>query len=237
MLTRTLVIAILLWCAPQIIYAQLTPDPSDRISHYIGLQINPLLRQIISFGNSPDVNNPFLVKYSLRFNETRREIMFGFGYKYSESTTKGGLKSDLSNLSFRAGYSKKIPIGRRLEVGIGADGVFNATNNQTVNVQAINFGAGSMDSTITTSKSTAIGYGLGPQATLSFYITEKILIGTEASYYFIRSKQKLNVQSKNYSIPFPGSPEIVTVNTENDENKSLDFKLQLPVALFLIVVF
>ncbi len=207
----------------------------DRITHYTGLQVNQLLKQIVNFGNSPSVNNPFLLKYSLRFNETQTQINAGFGYNYSQQTEKGGLKSDLSNLDFRLGYGKAYPIGKKFELGIGIDGVLKAQNIQTVNVQSFNFGSG-IDSTITTSKSVAMGYGLGPQVTLTYAITDRILIGTEASYYFIRSTQKLEVQSKNYSSTF-GGPEILTVDTQKDENKGMDLNLQLPVALFLIITF
>lgn len=207
----------------------------DKITHYTGLQVNQLLKQIVNFGNSPAVNNPYLLKYSLRFNETQTQINVGFGYNYSQQKEKNGLKSDLSNLDFRLGYGKAYSIGKKFEFGIGIDGVLKAQNIQTVNVQSFNFGSGS-DSTITTSKSVAMGYGLGPQVTLTYAITDRILIGTEASYYFIRSKQTLEVQEKNYSSSF-GGPEILTVNTQKDETKGMDLNLQLPVALFLIITF
>ncbi len=207
----------------------------DKITHYTGLQVNQLLKQIVNFGNSPSVNNPYLLKYSLRFNQTQTQINVGFGYNYSQQKEKNGLKSDLSNLDFRLGYGKAYSIGKKFEFGIGIDGVLKAQNIQTVNVQSFNFGSG-LDSTITTSKSVAMGYGLGPQVTLTYAITDRILIGTEASYYFIRSKQTLEVQEKNYSSSF-GGPEILTVTTQKDETKGMDLNLQLPVALFLIITF
>lgn len=207
----------------------------DRFTHYTGLQVNQLLKQIVNFGNSPAVNNPYLLKYSLRFNATEQQINVGFGYNYSQQTEKNGLKSDLSDLNFRLGYGKAYSLGKKFEFGVGIDGVLRAQNIQTFNVQSFNFGSG-LDSTITTTKSVAIGYGLGPQVTLTYAITDRILIGTEASYYFIRSKQTLEVQEKNYSSSF-GGPAILTVDTQKDENKAMDLNLQLPVALFLIVTF
>ncbi len=212
-----------------------TTSKPDRITHYTGLQVNQLLKQIVNFGNSPAVNNPFLVKYSLRFNQTNTQINVGLGYDYTQETEKNGLKSDNSDLNFRLGYGKAYSLGKKFEFGLGIDGVVRAQNIQTVNVQSFNFGSG-FDSTITTSKSVELGYGLGPQVTLTYAITDRILIGTEASYYFIRSARTLEVQSKNYTSSF-GSPEVLTVNTENDETKGMDFNLQLPVALFLIVTF
>lgn len=216
-------------------WAQTTPTDIDKITHYAGLQANQLLKQIISFGSSPSINNPYLVKYSLRFNASQTQINAGFGYTYNQLTEKNGLKSDRSDLDFRLGYGKVYAVGRRLELGIGIDGVLKAQNTQTVNVQSFNFGSG-IDSTVTTTKSVVMGYGLGPQVTLSYAITDRVIIGTEASYYFIRSKQSSEQQAKNYSSNF-GGPEILTVTTEKDENKSMDFNLQLPVALFLIVTF
>ncbi len=235
MLKNFVLAAFLLFGGATAIAQTATTVTPDRITHYIGLQANQLLKQVINFGNSPAVNNPFLLKYSLRFNETQTQINAGFGYSYSQQTEKGGLKSDLSNLDFRLGYGKSYPIGKKFELGIGIDGVLKAQNIQTVNVQSFNFGSG-IDSTITTSKSVAMGYGLGPQVTLTYAITDRILIGTEASYYFIRSSQKLEVQSKNYSSSF-GGPEVLTVTIDKDESKAMDLNLQLPVALFLIITF
>lgn len=210
--------------------AQLNPKPDDRISHYLGIQVNPLFKQIINFGNSPAVDNPFLLKYGLRFNESQQEILFGVGYEYQQSSDRDGLKSDFSDLSMRIGYSKKYRVGKRFEVGLGGDFVVNAMNRQTINV----FVAG--DSTITTTKTMEIGYGLGPQLTLGYYITNRIRIGTEATYYLMSGTTSNNVQVKNYRQDFNGQI-IETIITDDQETSSMNFNLQLPVALFLTIVF
>ena len=42
-----------------------TPKQSGKMDHYIGLQANTLLKQIISLDNSSSVNNPYFLKYLL----------------------------------------------------------------------------------------------------------------------------------------------------------------------------
>lgn len=234
MFKNSLVLAFVLIVGSFGLQAQEKLIPADRTSHHVGLQVNALLKQVVNFGNSPAINNPFLIKYSLRFNESKKELMFGLGYAYAQESMKGGLKSDNSDLNFRIGYGKKYALGKKVELGLGLDLVLNAQNIQTVNVQAFNFGTG-FDSTITTTKSINIGYGLGPQATLAYYITDRIMIGTEATFYFIRSQDNLETRTENHS-KSGGSPVIVTADIQSEENSRMDFNLQVPVALFLIIV-
>ncbi|HAD98144.1 MAG TPA: hypothetical protein DCG19_12110 [Cryomorphaceae bacterium] len=215
-------------------FAQLTFHEDDRISHHIGLQVNPLLKQIVNLGNSPAIDNPFLLKYGIRFNRSRTEILMGLGYQYSLISSRNDLKSDLSDLSFRAGYAKKHLLGSRFELGLGMDLVLNARNNQTVNVQAFNSGV--LDSTVTTTKSIANRYGAGPQLTLDYYITNRIKIGTEATFYFLTGIEKFNVTTENYREDFSTGELIENSSYEESEDKITDFKLQVPVALFLTII-
>ncbi|MGB0176874.1 MAG: hypothetical protein ACPF9D_06895 [Owenweeksia sp.] len=215
-------------------FAQLTFNDDDRISHHIGFQVNPLLKQIINLGNSPEIDNPFMVKYALRFNRSRTELLMGFGYHYNQTSTKNDLKSDLSDLSFRIGYAKKYLIGSRFEAGVGLDLVLNARNNQTINVQAFN--SGILDSTITTSKSISSSYGGGPQFTFAYYITNRVKIGTEATFYFLTGVEKLSVKRENFREDFSTGIIVKTSDYEESEDKISDLDLQLPVALFLTII-
>ncbi len=220
--------------ALSIAFAQLTFDENDRISHHVGFQVNPLLKQIINFGNSPEIDNPFLVKYAIRFNQSRSEILMGLGYRYTQTSSENDLKSDLSDLSFRVGYSKKYMLGSRFEAGLGLDLVLNAQNNQTINIQAFNSGV--LDSTLTTTKSISSSYGLGPQFTIAYYISNRIKIGTEATFYFLTGVDKLSVKRQNFREDFSTGQLIETSSYEESEAKITDFNLQLPVALFLTVI-
>ncbi len=214
--------------------AQMTFDEGDKISHHIGFQVNPLLKQIVNFGNSPAIDNPFLVKYALRFNQSRSEILAGFGYRFTETSTENGLKSDLSDLSFRIGYAKKRMVGARFEVGLGLDLVWNAQNNQTINVQSFRNG-GFLDSTISTTRSNANSLGGGPQITIGYYLTNRVKVGTEATFYFLAGINKLTLKELNYRTD-PNGQIIETTNYQESENKTRDLQMQLPVALFLTIV-
>ncbi len=228
----------LFWCSDNVV-AQYSPKSIDyqtsKYSHHLGIQINPLLKQIINISNSPAIDNPFLLKYAFRFNKTQTELTAGLGFDFSESDAESGLQSTSSDLSLRLGYSKRYMLGKRFEVGLGGDLIFNSRNIRTVNIQSVNFGQGALDSTVTTSRSTALGFGLGPQLNISYYITDHVRIGTEATYYFIRSEEKLNVEIVNYTIN-PQQND-VTTTTENDSSNSNDLSLTIPVALYLIIIF
>lgn len=223
----------LAWCllASVCMYAQL--GVNQGYSHHIGVQVNPLLRQLVNFGNSPTVDNPFLIKYGLRNNATQMEWMFGFGYRYSLQNREDGLRSDLSDLDFRVGYAKKFDVSNRFEVGVGLDLVLNAQNNQTVNVQS--FGGG-IDSTVTTTQSQEFAFGAGPQFTLAYYITPNIKFGTESTFYFLRGSSRLITRIENWRTDFNGN-QIYTASDDEFKDTSLDLSFQLPVALFLTIVF
>jgi len=132
------------------------------------------------------------------------------------------------------GYSKRYMFGKRLEIGLGGDIVLNSGSISTVNIQSVGFG-GSVDSTVTTSRSTTLGFGLGPQLNISYYLTDNIRIGTEATYYFISTAEKLNVRVEQFSSGFGGSNN--TVTNENDSTSSSDLSLTIPVVLYLTLVF
>jgi hypothetical protein len=202
-------------------------------SHHIGVQVNPLLRQIVNFGNSPAIDNPFLLKYGLRNNARQTEWMVGFGYRYALQNREDGLKSDLSDLDFRVGYAKKYNLSNRFEVGVGLDLVLNLQNNQTVNVQT--FGGG-LDSTVSTTQSQDFAYGAGPQVTFAYYLTSNIKIGTETTFYFLRGSSNLLSRVENWRRDFNGN-QIYSSSTDEFSETTMDLSFQLPVALFLTVIF
>lgn len=210
------------------------PDTENKLTHYIGLQANPLLRQILSLSNVSDSDNPFLLTYAMRFNPSDLTVNAGFGHSQSTSEDQDGLKISSTDFSGRLGIGKRHTLGKRFEVGYGLDFITGKTSTETFTIQVINFGNGK-DSTFTTTKSVLRNYGLGPQINISFLITENILFGTEASYYYIRSTEKFHVESVNHST----INDITLINTDliNDEIKISEFSLQIPIALFLIIKF
>ncbi len=219
------------------LHSQFEPYQSGgEFSHYLGVQVNPLLRQVISLGNAPSVNNPFLLKYGLHFNESGSEILVGVGYEGSEIIDENDLKSETSNLNARLGFSKKIKLGARMELGLGGDVLYQSEKIRTFNIQSFGFGSG-LDSTITTSTTTRSGWGVGPQINFSVYLAPQLLIGTEATYYFRETKNKQNISIKNFRQPSPFDPLTVTTDALNEESEARSLNLALPVAIFLIFKF
>ncbi|PCH92306.1 MAG: hypothetical protein COB85_08335, partial [Bacteroidetes bacterium] len=137
----------------------------------------------------------------------------------------------------KAGFGFVKKLGEKFILGYGMDEVFRSQNIKTINVVVFNdiFGSG-YDSTITTTNSTELGFGGGLSASLAFNLSKNILIGTEASYYFIYSTTKLNVDSKRYD--FDGfNPVVLTTTTLNEKTKGGALSLTLPVAIYLILRF
>lgn len=212
------------------------PKLSSKYSHYVGVQVNPLFKQILSFGNTQEVDNPFLLKYSIRENSSQREITAGVGFTLDNSIDQDGFEATTSDLSLRGGVAKRYNLGNRFEVGIGADLIFNYQRIGTFNIQAFNFGGGSIDSTITQTTSKVFGYGIGPQINLSYNLTDNIMIGTEMTYYYMYTFDYLNVETERHTGNGTGGLQ-VTTDSVNTEEKSSVLNLNIPVALFLIVRF
>ena len=72
---------------------------------------------------------------------------------------------------------------------------------------------------------------------MAFRITPKILLGTEATYYFKYSLVKQNVEVTNYTRFVGTGQEFVDYSNFNTESHVTDFTFTVPVALFLILKF
>lgn len=212
-------------------YAQAQYSGSSKArSIHVGLQANPLLRQVLSFGGAPEVNNPFLLKVGIRNNATQRELMFGLGYTYELERLDEGLKTSNSALNFRVGYAQKVDLGKRFEAGYGFDAVLNLNNLKSQNGQSFGF----LDSLYTEITTDNLSYGFGPQLTFGYYITDKIRIGTEATLYYMVGTREEKVHTER-TVPFPTPETVITQESRKDRTESAD--LQIPVALFLTIIF
>lgn len=212
-----------------------TYNNDKKTSHFIGFQTNELLRQLFSFGNTIETGNPFLLKYSLRFNEPNFEITAGLGYRTGSSNqNSGNLTTSQSDLFFRLGAAKKYNIGRRFEVGVGIDGVVSSITSNSENT-VVNVNNNFFDSTYTSTKNNALTVGGGPQFTLAYYITPRIKLGTELTTYFTYSEAKFENISEQLRI----QNGFVTRNSFEDTGTNFltNFELTLPISLFLSVKF
>src|SRR5690349_13650566 len=92
-------------------------DSTKVLDHYVCVQANQLLRQIINLNNSSTVvSNPYLLTYGLFLSKCQWGVEGGVGYNYQRVKDKlsvTGQESKINDLFYRFGISKKIGIGRR----------------------------------------------------------------------------------------------------------------------------
>lgn len=211
--------------------ALLTSAQSKKYNHYLGVQANPLFNQILNLGNNQIVDNPYLLRYALRDNSWNKQASIGLGYSVNTTKDENGFETITNDLSSRVGVAHVIDLNHGMEIALGLDLIFNNRNVQTFNIQSFNFG-NNIDSTITTSTTTGLGYGAGPRLNFSYSITPNFSIGTEATYYFLFLSEKTNVEMKNYRTN--GFGQVVTsTSSTNSENTGREFNLAVPIALFM----
>jgi hypothetical protein len=197
--------------------------PKRLSSHYIGLQANQLVKQLLNLGGSTSaINNPYLITYSVNSNTSGVGLNLSVGYTMDESLSVSGdgssqLQTTLKEFFFRIGIEKKKQIGKRWVLAAGGDLVVDTESNR---IESTSNGGGSAQVNINEEKSNALGTGV--RVALNFHISDKVLLGTEATYY-------LKFVSVENSSQFPfGTPQ--------KETKDLTrFQLSVPAVLFLIV--
>lgn len=178
---------------------------------YFGIEITQLLQQIINLNsdNTPS-GNPFAIQYASNSLQTGRGISYGLSYEYNKFIDDSNfIKRETVNrtLTFRIGYERKTKWGKRWIALHGYDLVLGGSKLKT------NADQGGASLTIET---TGNQWGLGPRVGLMFGISDRIFMGTEATYYlrFIKDRQSII-----------GQPESI--------QKTTDLSLTLPITLFL----
>lgn len=212
-----------------------------KFSHYAGIQANELLRQLFDFNNNNTaINNPFLAVYSVTWNKINAGLSFGIGYSYKKSLDKDapvGRESKINDLSYRVGFEKKFILGRRFEGGVSLDMIMGYKTDKTISLSVTNLGS-QIDSSESTVSSKATSLGYGPHVFLGFHITDKILLGTEATMYYTAKKEKQNVLVVNtVTNIFNNNSQEVNTSNFNAGTETDEFVFTVPVALFLLVKF
>ena len=207
-------------------------------SHYLGVQANQLIRQILNFGNTNvAVNNPYLLTYSVNNGRTGHGLNIGLGYFLSE-LKDGDLmnkrETSISNLSFRIGWERKKTFARNWVASYGVDLTMARNSNETTNSTDTEFNK----SRITTN-SLVNGTGFGSRLTLNYMFSPRLMIGTEVNYYFTSQKNSLDIKSSITTQQWdPIAQQMVMVTTTDSddlEDKTKRFELSPPVAIFLIM--
>jgi hypothetical protein len=228
---RTLSIAFIA-IAPFLCHAQDVATKSPKLEHHIGVQVNDLIKQTFNLANNTAANNnPYLITYNIN-NSKGWGLRVGAGYTLRGIANDNGVnsvKSDIDDLNMRLGVEKKFNLGGRWSTGVGLDGLYNNDKNNTETVVR------AFDTTTTKTRSLTTSYGGGAMAWLRFNITNRVVIGTEASFYYLSGNKEQSVTITTRNEALPGRPIVTTISKVDDGTKEATFNL--PVALYLLIRF
>jgi hypothetical protein len=213
-------------------------------SHYLGVQANQLIKQILNFSNSnPVVDNPYLLTYSVNSKRTGAGFSSGLGYsvnEFSDGDQTNKRTTKINNLALRIGFEKKSNLGKKWFTSWGIDLVRESSKNETSNSQSQLNNPNFKFNSNTTNESSL--WGFGPRFTLNFRITDKIILGTEATYYYKSgtTTAKANTTSTQQEFdPQTGQLRLVTRTTDTPETSTdfTNFRFVIPTVLYLMVKF
>ena len=221
-------------------HAQTDSVRTKKFNHYIGVQANELMRQLFNFSESNTViDNPYFLVYSIS-KSNFWGLHAGFGYQYDRTVDKLlpiNRETKVEKFDFRVGVEKKFTIGKRFEGGVSLDFAGSHELDKTTNITVVSLGS-QIDSSVSTVTDKITGFGGGPQFSVGYRITEKILLGTEATIYFLKGKKKENVRVVDTLIDIFNN-NVISSNSSNfnSETDTETLERAIPVTLFLIVKF
>jgi hypothetical protein len=213
--------------------SEAAPETKERtVEHHIGVQANALIREIFNFSNNNNrPANPYFLTYSLNFRKTGWGFRTGVGYNYSSFNTSDGITTtanQVNDLHVRLGAEKAFKLTRKWTSGVGVDLVYNNEDRKTSNAISPGIGGGALDVSTKT-----VSTGGGPMAWLRYSINDRIVLGTETSFYFVTGNETQNL---NVSTPFfTGSGGFPSVSSPSNTVSKAEFSL--PVAFFILIKF
>jgi len=219
--------------APAVLHAQEEAFKPKKLEHQVGVQVNELIRQVFNFNNTGNTNNnPYLITYSLNLAKSGWGLRAGGGYTLRNIASDNGVNATETNIDVihaRFGIEKRFVLSGKWTTGVGIDGVYDNENNKTKSVVRGN------DTITTNTKSLVTSYGGGAMAWLRYNITDKVLLGTEASFYYRSGKQKEEVEITRRNQQVMSRPLITTTSKIDNDQKAASFNV--PVAFYLIIRF
>src|SRR5690349_11963727 len=97
--------------------AQSDTAKSKCLNHYVGVQINQFLKQIINLNaNQVPFTYPYLVTYSVNSAKYGCGLNVGFGYNYQrllDKNTPANHETKINDLFYRAGIGKRFTLSKR----------------------------------------------------------------------------------------------------------------------------
>jgi hypothetical protein len=231
------------FCTAQSLYLATGQDSLNskkerRNYQYIGVQANQLLNQLFSFGNTTTpTNNPYLIVFSTNSKLTGWGYNAGLGYTINSTTDNSDpntqRKDNINNFSVRFGLEKKQFLSKKWMASYGFDLLYNKQGDDSNVVSQFQFNSNTSDSNTSTKS-----FGGGPRMTLNYFITTRIILGTEATYYYkyVKVSDKITNTSVNIVTDGNGNQTFQTSSSTSDTStKSTSFSFQAPLAIFLIV--
>jgi len=217
--------------------AEAVATKTKKIDHYVGVQINGLIRQVLNFSNSASTTplNPYLVTYSANLAKSGWGVRLGVGYTHTNINEDNGVSAKetrIDDKQLRFGIEKRFTLGKKWTAGAGLDGVYGNANNYTKTVVT------SFDTTITVTDSKLPTFGRGAMGWLRYHITEHILVGTETSFYYVKGTEDRRVElTRRTASTVPPFNSVLTTTITRTKPTLTDASFRLPVVFYLIVQF
>lgn len=247
MLTKTLITSTtLLMCLFSDAFAQENSNQSSQpLNHYFGLQANGLIREIISLGGTgATISNPYLLNYSFNSTSSGWGLNMGVGY-FLRNSDQGDetfeRTTEFSNRSVRFGVERKVPFMKKWTLSYGLDFVHSKINSMTETRNEFEINDEFDGSSFSKSETSIKSNGFGPRFAFSYQLWPQLLVGTEASYYFIKSKTDESSETFSEFLnfhPVTGDPFVDRNEDESESSGSeKEFSFDLPLVLFLVFKF
>ncbi len=220
--------------------AQVDTVPQKRFNHFVGLQANELLKQILNLSDdATEIQNPFLLTYAIESTKIGFGLHIGIGYDYTKTLDKDPVNREtkVNDFNYRVGIEKRFGIGKRFFTSVSFDYVGGNKLDKTFSVSVTNLGS-FVDSSVTTTSEKTVSSGFGPRASLGFHISDHVILSTEASYYFTKHNKKENIQITDTQTDiFGGTPPVISTSNDNQETETTDFNMAIPIVLYLTIKF
>ncbi|HTH54416.1 MAG TPA: hypothetical protein VL728_00130 [Cyclobacteriaceae bacterium] len=237
---RSIVLVGTMFLAVSSSFAQRDSSNTKKANHYLGVQANQLLRQLFNLsGNTTVVANPYLINYSVNSAKSGWGLNVGIGYTVDQSNQSDANttnNSQTTNFSFRIGAERKVALAKKWMFSYGFDFLEDKMNTTSTAKSQFQFNSNETDIDLITKDS-----GFGPRFTLNFFVTPKILIGTEVTYYYkaITTSQNTTNSSTTISINPSTGQQVSNSSSSSTEStqKLKQFHFTAPANIYLTLKF
>ncbi|MFK7774401.1 MAG: hypothetical protein AB8F94_19820 [Saprospiraceae bacterium] len=191
-----------------------------QIFHEIGIGTS-IITQFLKTEESTINQNPYFLTYKLVFENFA--VRVGFGGKLDETEsfidgTSDKLTVKKSNYDWRAGMEYRMSIGKKWIGTFGADFVVKKTFDERISNSGF-------DKVVIADNQ--VGSGGGLAIGVQYALTPKLMLGTEAAFYY------MNVERKQ-TTTFENLPQF---NTDPEINNSRVTESLLPSSIYIIFHF